>query len=53
MFAVIGEASVNLEDIRIEHVFGRPSGLVALFVRPEAGDRLIRALQERDFDVRA
>ncbi len=36
--------SVNLEDIRIEHVFGRPSGLVALFVRPEAGERLIAAL---------
>jgi prephenate dehydrogenase len=53
LFSVVGEASVNLEDIRIEHVFGRPSGLVALFVRPEAATRLVTALGERDFDVRA
>jgi prephenate dehydrogenase len=52
LFAVVGEASVNLEDIRIEHVFGRPSGLVALFVRPEAGERLITALGATGFDVR-
>jgi prephenate dehydrogenase len=53
LFTAVGDASVNLEDIRIEHVFGRPSGLVALFVRPEAGEQLISALRERDFDVRA
>jgi len=53
LFVAVGDASVNLEDIRIEHVFGRPSGLVALFVRPEAGERLLAALRERDFDVRA
>ena len=52
LFAAVGDAGVNLEDIRIEHVFGRPSGLVALFVRPEAGERLIDALGERGFDVR-
>mgnify|MGYP001337763796 CR=1 FL=1 len=52
LFGVVGDASVNLEDVRIEHVLGRPSGLVALMVRPEAGERLIEALQERDFDVR-
>jgi prephenate dehydrogenase len=53
LFSVVGEASVNLEDIRIEHVLGRPSGLVALFVKPEAGDRLVAALQGRDFGVRS
>ncbi|MEI6361322.1 MAG: prephenate dehydrogenase [Actinomycetes bacterium] len=53
LFAAVGDASVNLEDIRIEHVFGRPSGLVALYVRPEAGEKLISALREREFDVRA
>ena len=52
LFAAVGDASVNLEDIRIEHVFGRPSGLVALFVRPEAGERLIAALGATGFDVR-
>jgi len=53
LFAAIGDAEVNLEDIRIEHVFGRPSGLVALFVLPEAGERLIDALATHGFDVRA
>jgi prephenate dehydrogenase len=53
LFTAVGEASVNLEDIRIEHVFGRPSGLVGLFVRPEAGDRLMAALDSHGFDVRA
>ena len=53
LFSAIGDAKVNLEDIRIEHVFGRPSGLVALFVRPEAGERLIAALETHGFDVRA
>lgn len=52
LFVAVGDAGVNLEDIRIEHVFGRPSGLVALFVRPEAGARLIEALGASGFDVR-
>lgn len=53
LFTVAADVEVNLEDVRIEHVLGRPSGLVGLFVRPDAGDRLIAALQEREFDVRA
>ena len=53
LFTAIGEASINLEDVRIEHVLGRPSGLVGLTVRPDHGDLLIAALTERDFDVRA
>jgi prephenate dehydrogenase len=52
LFVAVEDAAVNLEDIRIEHVFGRPSGLVALFVRPEAGERLISALGASGFDVR-
>lgn len=52
LFTAAAEADVNLEDVRIEHVLGRPSGLVGLFVRPDAGERLIGALQERSFDVR-
>jgi prephenate dehydrogenase len=52
LFVAVGDARVNLEDIRIEHVFGRPSGLVALFVRPEAGERLIEALAASGFDLR-
>ncbi len=52
LFGAVGDAEVNLEDVRIEHVLGRPSGLVALFVRPEVGDQLVSALQGKDFDVR-
>jgi prephenate dehydrogenase len=52
LFTAAAEVDINLEDVRIEHVLGRPSGLVGLFVRPSAGDALIRALEEREFDVR-
>lgn len=52
LFAVAAAADVNLEDVRIEHVLGRPSGLVGLSVRPEAGETLLEALAAADFDVR-
>jgi len=52
LFTAVAEAGINLEDIRIEHVLGRPSGLVGLSVRPESGDAMIEALRARDFDVR-
>lgn len=52
LFSAAAEAGVNLEDVRIEHVLGRPSGLVGLFVRPDAGEALIEALRTRHFDVR-
>lgn len=53
LFSAVGVAQVNLEDLRIEHVLGRPSGLVALYVQPEAADRLVDALQALGFDVRS
>jgi prephenate dehydrogenase len=53
LFNAVGVAQVNLEDVRIEHIYGRPSGLVALYVQPDAGDRLVDALQALSFDVRA
>lgn len=52
LFAVASSAEVNLEDVRIEHVLGRPSGLVGLSVRPEAGETLLQALDAAGFDVR-
>lgn len=52
LFTVAAEAEVNLEDVRIEHVMGRPSGLVGLSVRPDAGEVLMRVLRERGFEVR-
>jgi hypothetical protein len=42
---------VNIEDIRIDHVLGRPSGLVELSVPEGDGERLIVALAERGWAV--
>lgn len=53
LFVVAGDAGVNLEDVRIEHVLGRPSGLVDLFVQPDAAGRLAEALRAQGIDVRA
>jgi len=47
-----GEAGINVEDIRIEHVLGRPSGLIELFVRPDDGPALQQVLRSAGFDVR-
>ncbi|CAB4910600.1 unannotated protein [freshwater metagenome] len=52
LFVAAGDASINLEDVRIEHVLGKPSGLVELSVRPEVAEALITALVSRDFDVK-
>jgi len=53
MFLAASDAEVNVEDVRIEHVLGRPSGLVSLFVSPETGVSLADALRAREFDVRS
>lgn len=52
IFTAVGEVAVNIEDVRMEHVLGRPSGLIELSVRPDAADRLRLALRDRGFDVR-
>lgn len=52
LVTAVGDAEINLEDMRIEHVLGRPSGLVALSVRPDAAAPLTQALQDQGFDVR-
>lgn len=52
LFSAVGEVDVNLEDVRIEHVLGKPSGLVGLFVTPDAVPVLVQGLQDREFDVR-
>lgn len=53
LFVAAGDLEVNLEDVRIDHVLGKPSGLVELSVRPDASSRLIEGLRARGFDVRA
>ena len=53
LFVAAGELGVNLEDVRIDHVLGRPSGLIELSVRPEVSARLREGLVSMGFDVRA
>jgi len=52
LFVAAGEAGVNLEDVRIEHVLGKPSGLVELSVKPEVAENLVHKLSLSGFDVR-
>jgi prephenate dehydrogenase len=52
LFAAAGDEGINTEDVRIEHILGRPSGLVEVFVSPGRGDALRSALRARGFDVR-
>ena len=52
MFVAAADAGINVEDVRIEHVLGRPSGLVSLFVLPGSDVALSAALRACDFDVR-
>jgi prephenate dehydrogenase len=53
LFAVAAEAGVNLEDVRIEHALGRPTGLVELSVAPDHAEELVRALGAADWSLRA
>ena len=52
IFVAAGDAGINLEDVRIEHVLGKPSGLVELSVRPDVAVGLVDALVLRKFDVK-
>lgn len=51
LWADSGDAGINIEDIRIDHVLGRPSGLVELSVQETDGERLAAALAERGWAV--
>jgi prephenate dehydrogenase len=53
LFVAAGDLGINLEDVRIEHVLGRPSGLIDLSVRPQFAQQLREGLAEGGFDVRA
>lgn len=52
LFTAAAEAQVSIEDVAIEHVLGRPSGLVELSVAPAAAGALRDALTSGGFDVR-
>jgi len=53
LFVAAGELGINLEDVRIEHVLGRPSGLIDLSVKAEVAVALQIGLSEQGFDVRS
>lgn len=53
LFTAAADADVSIEDVTIEHVLGRPSGLVELAVAPSAATTLREALAVGGFDVRA
>ena len=53
LFVAAGDLGINLEDVRIDHVLGKPSGLIELSVRPEVAGRLVDGLRSLGFDVRA
>jgi prephenate dehydrogenase len=51
LFADVGEAGVNVEDVRIEHVPGERVGEVELDVQADARQRLVEALRSRGWTV--
>ncbi|MGH6656776.1 MAG: prephenate dehydrogenase [Actinocrinis sp.] len=53
LFAAVGAAGVNIEDIQIEHSPGQTVGLVTLQVAPDAAADLAARLGERGWAVRS
>ena len=52
LFSGVGSLNINLEDVRIEHVMGAPSGIVQLYVPTGQSEALDQGLQEQGFDTR-
>ncbi len=53
LFAAVAEAGCSVEDVRIEHVLGRPTGVVEISVAVSAVGPLRAALGAQGWDVRA
>jgi len=53
VFKCAAEADVNIEDVRVEHLPGRPTGLLELLVHTAERDRLGTALDGAGFTVLA
>lgn len=51
LLADVGDAGVNLEDLRLEHSQGQAVGLAEIAVLPAAATTLVAALQERGWSV--
>jgi prephenate dehydrogenase len=53
LFAAVAEAGYSVEDVRIEHVLGRPTGVVEITVGEVSAAPLTEALVSGGWDVRA
>lgn len=53
LFADVAEAGAQVEDVRIEHVLGKPTGVVEISVQREVAEPLSVALREVGWEVRA
>lgn len=51
LFAEIGEAGINIEDLRLEHSPGAPIGLAEIWVVPESLAPLIDELEDRAWRI--
>lgn len=51
LFQDVGDAGINLEDLRLEHGVGAPLGIAELSVLPSAVDRLITQLAAKGWKV--
>lgn len=51
LFTVAAQANVNLEDVRIDHSLGHPTGLVELTIAPSSIPLLKPALEDESFVV--
>jgi prephenate dehydrogenase len=47
----LGDAGINLEDVRVEHEPGRARGVVELDVRDDAAAKLIAVMQQAGWEV--
>ena len=52
LFAAAGEAGVNLEDVRIDHLIGRPIAVVELMVVPAVAGTLAETLRAGGWELR-
>ena len=51
LFVTAAEAGINIEDLRVEHLPGRPTGVIELMVQPDDRAPLQRALAAAGFAV--
>lgn len=52
LFAAVASGGFSVEDVRIEHVLGRPTGVVEISVARDAAEPLAEALRAQGWDVR-